>query len=244
MSEHAELPPVPDVTHLITEDDAPVDSIFQEKQMRLLVEPLYSSWRPLDSRGERRPFIAAADVGIFGSVHDRAVVPDVLLSVDTEVPDEFWKKEKRSYFVWELGKPPDVVIEIVSNKEGDELEGKRTTYSRVRTAYYVVFDHMKLLSDALVSTFELRGDLLVPVPEATFRRLALGLKLWEGEFEGKHARWLRWCLEDGTLVPTGEERAEYEQERAEREQERAERERERAERLAQRLRELGFDPEE
>jgi hypothetical protein len=143
------------------------------------------------------------------------------------------------------------VIEIVSNKEGDELEAKRSIYSRLRAAYYVVFDHMQLLGDARVTTFQLSGDLLVPVPEAVFPGLGLGLGLWEGEFEGKRARWLRWCHDDGTLLPTGEERAEREQQRAEREQQRAEREQQRAEReqqraerLAERLRGLGIDPDE
>ncbi len=33
-------------------------------------------------------------------------------------------KKHRSYFMWEFGKPPEVVIEIVSNREGEELERK------------------------------------------------------------------------------------------------------------------------
>jgi len=45
---------VPDISHLITEDDEPLDHFFSEKQQRLLVEPLYSFWKP------GRPFIAAA----------------------------------------------------------------------------------------------------------------------------------------------------------------------------------------
>ena len=179
MSDHAEDEAVaPDVSHLVTEDDTPVDSLFQEKQMRLLVEPLYSSWRPVDEHGERRPFVAAADVGIFGSVHERAVVLDVLLSLDVDVPDEFWKKERRSYYIWEFGKPPEIVVEIVSNREGDELEGKRATYSRLRIAHYVVFNHLKLYGTAALRVFELRGDLLVPSTEARFARFGLGLTTW------------------------------------------------------------------
>ncbi|MBN1606124.1 MAG: Uma2 family endonuclease [Polyangiaceae bacterium] len=252
MSEHAEQEQIvpPDVSHLVTEDDAPVDSIFQEKQMRLLVEPLYSSWRPLDAHGAPRPFVAAADVGIFASVHERAIVPDVLLALDVEVPDEFWRKDRRSYYLWEFGKPPEVVVEIVSNREGDELEGKRASYSKLRIAHYVVFDHLRLLGSMPLRIFELRGDLLVPAAEPIFPRLGLALTSWTGRFEGKQADWLRWCCADGTLIPTGEERAEQERERAEQERERAEQERERAEqereraeRLASKLRELGIDPE-
>ena len=39
-----ELPPAPDTSHLITEDDTPVDNFLSEKNQRLLTEPLYSSW--------------------------------------------------------------------------------------------------------------------------------------------------------------------------------------------------------
>jgi hypothetical protein len=244
MTDHAELDlVVPDVSHLITEDDAPVDNIFQEKQMRLLVEPLYSSWRPVNEAGAERRFVAAADVGIFGSIHERAVVPDVLLALDVEVPDEFWRKDRRSYYVWEFGKAPEVVVEIVSNREGEELEGKRAIYSKLRIAHYVVFDVLRLLGNSPLHVFELRGDLLVPASDALFPRLGVGLTEWSGTFEGKHANWLRWCEIDGEVIPTGQERAKHERERAEHERERAEHERERAERFAQKLRELGVDPE-
>lgn len=48
----------PDVSLLVTEDDAPVDSILTEKQERLLTEPLYSSWSgppPNDAGVARSP---------------------------------------------------------------------------------------------------------------------------------------------------------------------------------------------
>jgi hypothetical protein len=53
--------------------------------------------------------------------------------------------------------------------------------------------------------------------------LKLGLTLWEGQFEGKHATWLRWTDEHGVLIPTGKERAEQERQRAEHTEQRAER---------------------
>lgn len=66
--------------------------------------------------------------------------------------------------------------------------------------------------------------------------MELGLRLWDGVFEGKQARWLRWCDAKGQLLLTGDERAELERQRAEQE-------RQRAERLAARLRALGEDPD-
>ena len=79
----------------------------------------------------------------------------------------------------------------------------------------------------------------------------LGVRLWEGEYEGVRTVWLRWCDREGNVIPTGAElaeaerqRAEAERQRAEEEQRRAEAERARAERLAARLRALGIDPDE
>ena len=38
-----------------------------------------------------------------------AIVPDVLLSLDVIMPDDWWITEGRSYAVWELGKTPDLM---------------------------------------------------------------------------------------------------------------------------------------
>ena len=70
------------------------------------------------------------------------------------------------------------------------------------------------------------------------------MRLWEGEYEGMTAVWLRWCDREGNVIPTGAELAEAERQRAEEAQQRAEAERQRAERLAARLRALGIDPDE
>ena len=139
------LPPelCPNVEHFVTEDETPVDNVFPEKQQRLLTEPLYSSW----SGGEpRRPFVAMANVGLFYAVRRPPFVPDMLLSLDVEVPADLRPKAHRSYFVWEYAKAPDVVIEVVSNREGGEDREKLAGYARVGVPYYVIFDPEALLS--------------------------------------------------------------------------------------------------
>jgi len=93
----------PDIKCLITEDDAPVDNLPSEKQQRLLTEPLYSAWV---GPGAGRPFLAAANVGICAQARNPAIVPDMFLSLDVQVADDWWKREHRSYFLWEFGKPP------------------------------------------------------------------------------------------------------------------------------------------
>jgi len=59
--------------------------------------------------------------------------------------------------------------------------------------------------------------------------VGLGVRLWDGVFEGRTTRWLRWYDAQGYLIPTGAERAEQERQRAEQERQRAEQERQRAE---------------
>lgn len=80
----------PCLDHIVTEDDTPVDNMFAEKQQRLLTEPLYSSW------DAGRPFVATANVGLFYAVRQPPLVPDVLLSLDVEAPEELMAKEQFS----------------------------------------------------------------------------------------------------------------------------------------------------
>lgn len=69
----------PDVRPLVTEDGTPMDDLPSEKRQRLLTGPLYSWWTGL---GKGRPFLAAANVGIFYMARSTAIVSDVLLSLD------------------------------------------------------------------------------------------------------------------------------------------------------------------
>lgn len=233
----------PDLSDIVTEDDTPVDNIASEKQQRLLTEPLYTSWSGPPSEEEQRPFVAAANVGVFFALREPPLVPDALLSVDVQVHPDFWEKKHRSYFVWEFGKPPDVVIEIVSNREGGELDAKKRRYAKMRVAYYVVWDPSGQLGEEALHAFELRGDLYVPMRTLWFENIGLGLKRWKGEYEGVVAEWLRWVLAGGILVPTGAERAEQEKQRAEQEKQRAEDAEARERKLIKKLRAAGLDPE-
>jgi hypothetical protein len=233
-----------EVSHLITEDDEPVDNIFSEKQQRLLVEPLQSSWRP------EITFVALANVGLFHALRQPPVVPDMLLSLDVQLPDELWEKHHRSYFIWEYGKPPDAVVEVVSNTEGGEADRKWRHYARIGITYYAIFDPQHFIQDEVLQLYELVGGRYILKPSPFLEQVGLGLTVWEGAFEQRWDHWLRWCDQDGAVIPTGYEsmqrerqRAEQEHQRAEQEQQRAEQEHQRAERLAKRLRAMGIDPE-
>jgi Uma2 family endonuclease len=235
------------VETLVTEDDTPVDNVFSEKQQRLLTEPLFSSW---SGPGQPRPFVAMANVGLFYAIRRPPLVPDVLLSLGVEMPADIHLKSNRSYFTWEYGKAPEVVIEVVSNREGGEDTGKLAAYAEIGVRYYVIYDPERMLGAEELRVYRLEGLSFHRLDEPIwFRDVGLGLGLWQGRYEDLDCSWLRWVDAKGTPVATGRERADAERERADAERERADAERERAEaernraeQLAAQLRQLGVEP--
>lgn len=248
-----------DVSHLVTEDDTPVDNLPSEKHQRLLTSSLYNGW------AIPRKFLATANVAIYNSVKQSPIVPDMFISLDVEIAQDWWKKENRSYFVWEFGKPPDLVVEIVSNKVGGENTSKLARYAHMRVGFYIIYDPMKHIMDEELIVYRLTGNTYELYDFETKDLLPnLRVRLWEGNFEDKHDVWLRWTDSEGNLVLTGTELAEQErllkeqaleqvnQERLLKKQaleqvnqERLQKEQalEQAERLAAKLKELGIDPE-
>ena len=225
--------PVVDVSHLVTEDDTPVDNLFSERQMDLLIDTLYTSWGGPE---EGRPFVAMANVALYYGLHLPPLVPDALISLDVELPTDFWKKENRSYLIWEYGKPPDVVVEIVSNRKGQESGHKLRQYARLGIAYYIVYDPNNQLGDKPLYVYTLKEARYQASKKMWLTDVGLGITLWTGVYRGMEATWLRWQDKQGNLLLTGEERAEVAEERAEVAEERAER-------LAAQLRALGIEPE-
>lgn len=202
----------PDESTLVTEDGKPVDNIYSEKQMRFLTEPLYSHWA--GPNGDRR-YIATANVGLFYTYKQPPVVPDVLLSVNVTPPADFYQKENRSYFVWSYGKPPDVVIEVVSNTDGGEETEKMRLYADIRVMHYAIFDPVNYLGQGALRLFTLGKGKYQPDGDGWMEDVGLGLTLWHGSFENWDAIWLRWCDQKGNVIPTGAERAEAEHQRVE-----------------------------
>ena len=224
--------------HLITETDEPVDNLFCEKQMRLLTEPLWTSWKP------GRPFWVSANVGMYEALNAKAIVPDVLLSLDVQPADALAGGSK-CYFFWDHGKPPEVVIEIVSNKNGSELGTKLERYAKLRIATYAVMDPDHHLSAQTLRVFDLIQTTYQPQAVAACHATPVGLslRLWDGLYEDTDSTWLRWADLTGNLIPTGKELAESEGQRASAEAQRASLEAHRANRFAAKLRELGVDPD-
>jgi Uma2 family endonuclease len=240
---------IPDITDLVIEDDEPVDNIQSAKQQRLLVEPLYTS-RPIDP-----PFLADANVGLFYAVEQPPLVPDAFLSVGVTAPEDWSKKENRSYFFWQFGKAPDVAIEVVSNRRGNELGSKVQDYARIGITYYAVFDPLRQLQaemgDQLLQVFALTQGRYEPLDSNWLESIQLGLTLWQGEFETCQGTWLRWSDRNGNVVATGAERAEQAEAQARQAEAqmrqaeiRANEAEARSQALADRLRAMGINPDE
>lgn len=246
---------IPNIDDVVIQDDEPVDNVFVEKQQRLLTEPLYTSW---SGPGPGRSFRAFANVGLFFAVKQPPVVPDVMLALDVPASADLSKKENRSYFLWIIGKRPDVVIEIVSDRRGGEESEKKATYAKLGVPYCVVFDPEQHLNQQVLSIYGLQRARYQALESGWLEETELGLQIWEGEYEGHRDHWLRWCDRDGRVIPTGRERVEAQQSHADAERRRAETEHERAQveqrnkeqaearaqRLAEQLRAHGIEPAE
>lgn len=202
------------LANMITDDDEPVDNMTSATQQRLLVTPLYDSWTPpppedehADEPEAKRKFLATANVGVFSKPENNPLVPDMLLSLDVETPYDWEAKVHRSYFIWHFGKPPDVVVEIVSNKEGHELDTKLKRYAQMDVTYYVVYDPQQLLSNDVLRVYErgFAGRRYRRRQDYQLPEVGLNLTLWEGTYEDGTGVWLRWCDASGNLIPTGAE---------------------------------------
>jgi Uma2 family endonuclease len=239
-----------DVSHLVIEDDKPVDNLHSAQQQRLLVVVLY------DSDTLPHPFLAETNVGLFYDINEDPIVPDMLLSLGVQRAEDYSQKKNRSYFVWEMGKLPEVCVEIVSNREGDEVnlsrksirQGKTTSkkdrYAQIGIKYYIVCDPLERIQSemgyakAKVWTLSPEGDYPEELAQSIhnigdviwLEEIGLGMTLWFGEYEQQLGRaWFRWCDAEGNIYLTGAERARLTARQLEEEKFRAEEERFRAE---------------
>jgi len=199
---------------LITEDDEPVDNIPSEKQQRLLAQSLYeASHLP-------EPFLVTANVGLFDEPSVPPIVPDVMVSLGVETGDDPTKKENRSYFMWKEGKPPEVVVEIFSNKEGNEMGRKFERYAAIGVKYYVIIDEAHHAQEETLAVHELGASGYMARDDYHLPDLNLALTFWDGVYEQSTWSWIRWCNSAGDLLLTGKEQAIIAEERVEQEKQR------------------------
>ena len=259
------LPP-PDAdfsTRLPTQDDLPCDDGMPMEtprhgfQMWLLIDAL-QGWLKARGRG-----FAGGNMFLYYSLeqirHRDFMGPDFFVALDVPLG------ERKSWVVWEQGRTPDLVVELLSDSTARyDKTGKKELYAqRVRVPEYYWYDPFNPTDFA---GFTLVGDRYQPLrPDARGRILSPALQLclgiWEGVYLGVQAIWLRWFTPMGELLPNKDEIAERKADDAQRKADAAERKAddaqrkadaaeqeaalvmERATRLAEQLRRLGVDPD-
>ncbi|MES1025783.1 Uma2 family endonuclease [Gloeocapsa sp. BRSZ] len=214
------LPPTQD--ELPCDDGIPMETQRHKVQMNLLINSLLP-W--LDKRSDG---YASGNMFVYFSLAQ-------VRNQDFRGPDFFAvlgvpKKERKSWVVWEEGKAPDVVIELLSEStaQADKNEKKLIYQDQLRVPEYFWFDPFN--PDDWAGFFLQHGVYHPITPNAqnqlVSQSLGLALQHWYGTYEGVQATWLRWATLEGELLPTFEEQ---ERQRAEQERQRAEQERQRAE---------------
>jgi Uma2 family endonuclease len=169
--------------------------------------------------------------------------------------------ERKSWVVWQEGKSPDVVIELMSESTAtfDKTRKKDIYQDELQVPEYFLYDPF---SGELLG-YRLVGGVYHPIAAdaqggLVSQKTGLRLVQWRGEYDRIAIVWLRWATLDGVLLPTKDERVEQaeqkveqerrkvEQFRRENEQEYREKEqfRRENEQLVAKLRELGIDPSE
>jgi hypothetical protein len=206
-------------------------------QVRILYECAMASYVPPphpDRPGEPRPFWIEGEVGIVGPT--RFLVPDLFLSLDINRPSDLVVVQM---YKLSVAKAPELVVEVVSETPGGELEHKLEVYASWGIQYYLVFDWAGWLGEELaIHAFSLENGRYVRLDALYFAKLGLGVRLWTGYYDDIVERtFLRFCDEFGQFLPTKDEKLAQERKqsqeavaRSERDQARADRESIRAER--------------
>jgi Uma2 family endonuclease len=245
------LPPTQD--QLPSDDGIPMETARHKWQMELLVNPLTTWLANRDAYVGGNMFVYFSPNQVKN--HDFRG-PDVFVVLD--VP----KGERKSWVVWEEGKGPDVVIELLSTSTGlfDKQQKKEIYQQRLRVPEYFWFDPFNPDDFAGFSIRDNDYEQILPDSEDKLLSQQLGLVLvrWAGQYGEANTVWLRWATLDGELLPTDQEIAEQERKKAEQERKKAEQERKRAElaellleqecqrsqRLAEKLKALGANLED
>ncbi|MBK8753576.1 MAG: Uma2 family endonuclease [Candidatus Competibacteraceae bacterium] len=228
------IPPTQD--DLPCDDGIPMETMRHHLQMDLLIDVL-DLW--LEARGDG---FAGGNIFLYYSLeqvrHNTFIGPDFFVALDVS------RGERKSWVIWEQGKGPDVVVELLSASTAHhDKTHKKTLYARqMHVPEYYGYDPFNPEDFA---GFTLHGNDYYPLvadPQGRLHSPALNLDLgrWTGTFRGVTTVWLRWFTPEGALLPTAAEVARQHTETAQQQTEVAQL---RAERLAERLRQLGVDPD-
>jgi Uma2 family endonuclease len=190
---------------LPSEDGIPLESNWHRIQINLLVESARQHWHG------RTDFFAGGNMFIYYSLRQAR-------NRDYKGPDFFVVKnvefrDRKSWITWEEdGRLPNVIVELQSpTTAAADLGSKKDLYEQTfKTPEYFCYDpDTRILSGWRLGQHQTYEPLK---PNGRGRLLSeqLGgwVGLWEGEYQGVRATWVRFFEQNGQLVPTADERAE------------------------------------
>jgi Uma2 family endonuclease len=207
-------PPTQD--ELLYDDGIPMETYRHKLQMDLLVDPL-DAWL-----SDREAFVSGNMFVYFS--------PNQLKNHDFRGPDMFAvldvpKGERKCWVVWEEGKGPDVVVELLSQSTAsqDKRQKKEIYQKRLRVPEYFWFDPFNPSDFAGFSISDLAYQPIIPDQQGRLisEQLGLALVLWSGQYKEANTTWARWATLDGVLLPTAEESAQQAQQEAQQAQQEA-----------------------
>ncbi len=236
------------------DDGIPMETQRHKLQMEMLIDPLI-------------PWLHKREDGYVGGNMYLYFSIDQVKNQDFRGPDVFVvlgvpKGERLSWVVWDEGKAPDVIIELISESTAskDKTEKKQVYQDQVRVPEYFWYDPFNPEDWA---GFSLEKGVYQPLNRDEKGRLIsghLGLALvrWQGNYKGVEATWLRWATLPGGLLPTPQEdtqqaqqqvqqaqqQVQQAQQQAQQAQLQAQQAQQRAEKLAAHLRAMGVNPDE
>ncbi|WP_193199712.1 Uma2 family endonuclease [Nostoc sp. MG11] len=229
----------PDITlpptqaELPYDDGIPMESQRHKMQMELLID-VVETWME-----QREDGYASGNMFVYFSLAQ-------VKNQDFRGPDFFAvlgvpKGERRSWVVWEEGKGPDVVIELLSpgTSATDKNEKKLIYQNQMRVPEYFWFDPFNPDDWAGFSLGSGVYQSITPNAENQLVSQALGLVLlrWQGSYKNVNTTWLRWATMDGELLPTAEEK---QRQRADQAQQRADQVNLQLQQTARKLLQLGM----
>jgi Uma2 family endonuclease len=194
----ANLLTLPNQDQLPCDDGEPMETQRHKMQMDLLIETLY-------------PWLEARDNGYIGGNMFIYYSSDQLKNQDFKGPDFFAvldvpKTERKSWVVWEEGKAPDIVIELLSESTAkqDKTTKKLVYQNQMRVPEYFWYDPFNpqdwqgfRLVGGSYQALELDSS-----DRYLSEKLNLALVRWQGDYQGVDTMWLRWITLDGQLLPT------------------------------------------
>ena len=164
--------PGPDELRLPFEEDEPVP---QNTQQVVAIEDGFGGLRER-WRGRRDVFVGSDQFIHWDRAYNSQTNPEnPPVAPDVYVAFGVANRHRLSYVVWEEGKPPDFVLEVVSpSSRRQDREEKRVRYAKMGVPEFFWYDPAPRRQPALAG-FELQGDTYAPLREETVADGVVGI---------------------------------------------------------------------